>query len=294
MAVNLMKEIAKGVVIEEGFAGITLGALLLPQGIVMIDAPPRPDDGRAWLAALRGSGPARDRLLINLDAHPDRTLGARLLESMALAHRETLAQFRQRSAIFKAQNLESGAEWETLSGLSGLRWMPPSLTFSQQLRIHWDTQPILVEAHPGPENGACWVHLPEQKVLFIGDCVVVRQPPFLAQASLPDWLESIDQLLGREYKNYRVVSSRGGLLAEKQIRNFRRALSDLHKRLEKSGGKKGALDALEKQIPKILSAFESPARAKTQHSQRLRAGLGRYLHRVYGSAAPGLAESGGE
>ncbi len=289
-----MKEIAQGVVIEDGYAGVTLGALLLPHGIVMIDAPPRPDDGRAWLAALRGSGPARDRLLVTLDSHPDRSLGARVLDSPVIAHHHTQGLFRQRSAIFKSQTLESGAEWETLTGLSGLRWLIPNLTFDTRINIHWGDEPVLVEAHPGPESGACWVHLPAQRILFIGDCVTLRQPPFLAQAMLPEWLDTLDLLMNRQYRDYQMVCSRGGLVSEKHIRNFRRALADLHKRLEKIGPRKGALEAAEKQFPKILSSFESPARAKTQHSQRLRFGLASYLHRVYGSATPLLAEPGGE
>jgi glyoxylase-like metal-dependent hydrolase (beta-lactamase superfamily II) len=287
-----MKEIAESVFIEEDYPGVTLGALVLPRGTLLVDAPPRPDDGRAWLAALRSAGAGKERLQVALDAHPDRTLGARILDCPVLAQRETLAQFQQRSTVFKAVSPDSGAEWENLTGLSGLRWQAPALAFEIHSRIHWDDHPILVEAHPGPEPGACWVSAPSRRVLFVGDAVTLRQPPFLAHADLPAWLETLDLLLGRAYKGWLVVSARGGLLNEKHIRGFRRVLGDLHKRLEKIGQKPGALAAAERLIPRLLADFESPARAKSAHSQRLRYGLPRYLHYHYGAVpASQLVES---
>ncbi|TAK12280.1 MAG: MBL fold metallo-hydrolase [Anaerolineae bacterium] len=290
-----MKQIGKGVFIEDSYPGVTLGALVMPRGVVMIDAPPRPDDGRAWLADLRKSTKSKQRLLVNLDSHPDRTLGARVLDCAVLAHNETLDLFRQRSSIFKAQGADSGADWEGLSGLSGLRWLAPGITFDEQARLHMEGQPVLVTARPGPEPGACWVELPQSKIVFIGDAVMVKQPPFLAFANLEEWLETLDTLLGRNYKGWKVVASRGGVINEKHIRAFRKALAALHLKLEKIGPRKrGALDAAEKLIPKLLVSFESPARAKAHHTQRLRYGLKRYLHRNYGTvstAALGESES---
>ena len=37
--------------------------------------------------------------------------------------------------------------------------------------------------------------LPEEKVIFIGDTVVKGQPPYLASADLPAWLETLNTLL---------------------------------------------------------------------------------------------------
>lgn len=288
-----MKQIGKGVFIEDGYPGVTLGALMMPRGVVLIDAPPRPDDGRAWLADLRKTSKSKHRILVNLDSHPDRTLGARALDSAVVAHTETLGLFRQRTSIFKAQGADSGSEWETLSGLSGLRWLPPGITFDEYTELHMDGQTVLVTARPGPEPGACWVELPDTRVVFIGDAVMVKQPPFLAFADLDEWLGTLDLLLGKHFKGWKVVSSRNGVINETHIRAFRKALTGLNQKLEKIGPRKrGALDAVEKLIPKLLVSFESPARAKAHHTQRLRWGLKRYLHRQYGTvSAAALGES---
>ena len=121
-----MREILKNVHLEDGYPGVQLGALELEKGVIMIDAPPRPDDSREWLATLRGMGANQDRLLINLDSHPDRTLGVRNMETTALAHSETLKLFNKRertndnavmhAVVEKMTALEMAAVAEYLSG----------------------------------------------------------------------------------------------------------------------------------------------------------------------------------
>ena len=69
-----MEELAKNVYIEDKYMGVTVAVISQPRGLVQIDAPPSPEDGRSWRASLMGMGNGPERVLINLDAHPDRTL----------------------------------------------------------------------------------------------------------------------------------------------------------------------------------------------------------------------------
>jgi glyoxylase-like metal-dependent hydrolase (beta-lactamase superfamily II) len=276
-----MRKISAGVYIEGSYPGVTLGALVFPDGIVMVDAPICPDDGHAWQEAVRELDGGMERLLINLDSHPDRTLGARFLDYSLLAHAATANAFAQRSAIFKAQIAESGAEWENCSGLSGIRWLSPNLTFTDHARIHWDNTEILVEHHPGPEDGASWVVIPEKKVLFVGDAVLAKQPPFLAKADIESWVEALDLLLSKEYKSFKMVSGRGGLVGEKEIRNMRRFLKNVEKQLDRLSKRKAAPQATEKLVDKLLATIESPAKYHKYYSQRLQYGLYHYFAHHY-------------
>ena len=276
-----MREILKNVHLEDGYPGVQLGALELEKGVIMIDAPPRPDDSREWLATLRGMGANQDRLLINLDSHPDRTLGVRNMETTALAHSETLKLFNKRPSIFKAQRADSGSEWESLSGLSGIRWLSPTIFFEDRVELHWGTMPVFVEHHPGPEAGSAWVVLPEKEIVFIGDAVVSKQPPFLANADLPAWLDSLELLLSKEYKGWRVISSRSGLVPESAIKDMRKVLNDIHKRMEGLGRRKKDPAETEKWVEQLFSSTGSLKKHKTQYTQRLKYGLRRYYARRY-------------
>lgn len=276
-----MKEIEKGVFTENAFPGVTLGAIALDEGLVLIDAPPRAEDGKSWLKELSRVSPGTERLLITLDCHPDRSLGARAMECVVIAHEKALEIYKQRPTIFKGQNGQSGAEWEENGGVNGIRWLTPHITFSDHTRLHGSEVEVLVEHHPGPEPGASWVVLPEHQIIFVGDTVMVKQPPFLAHADLDAWIDSLDLLMSKEYKDFRLISSRGGTINEKITRNMRRYLADLKKRLDRLGRRKARPDDLEKLIPKLLSACESPSKLKRQHTERLRYGLFHYYAQHY-------------
>src|SRR5512134_2828422 len=102
-----MQQIDQGIYYETAYSGVTLGAIISSQDTIMIDAPLRAEDGRAWRNALMNLGANTKRLLINLDAHPDRTLGARVMDCTIIAHQKTALVFRGRPSIFKGQNAES-------------------------------------------------------------------------------------------------------------------------------------------------------------------------------------------
>lgn len=274
-----MRKIKADIYLESTYAGVDVGAVLLERGTVLIDAPLKPDDGRAWLAALEQQGAHPTRILVNLDAHPDRTLGAQILEAEVVAQREAARQFQHRSAIFKALKQETGAEWEQLSGLSGLRWVPPRAVYSEQMSLRLGESEVRVEYRPGPSIGASWVILPEAKVVFIGDAVVVKQAPFLAQAHIPAWVDSLDVLLSKDFKGYRIICGRGGVLSPTAVRAQRRFLKDVEGRLGRLAKRKAAAKEAEKLAPKLLEKYKYPKKYEGLYGQRLRHGLRQYYER---------------
>jgi glyoxylase-like metal-dependent hydrolase (beta-lactamase superfamily II) len=257
-----MESIANNVYIETQYAGVTLGVISLPRGQILIDAPLSPEDSRAWRAALLSQGGGPERLLVNLDAHPDRTIGA-----------------RNRPSTFKAQGEETGADWETISALGSVRWAPPEISFSQQMTLHWGDFPVLLEHHPGPAPGAIWVVLPNEKVVFVGDTVLRNQPPFLANANLTAWIEAIELLLGPEYRGFTVVSGRDGTVAASTIRKQVDYLKRVQARLEKLASKSSAPEATENLIQPLLSSLKFASARQKQYARRLRYGLYQYYSR---------------
>jgi hypothetical protein len=149
-----MQSIHKDIYIEDHFAGVTLSVISTPRGLIQIDAPPSPEDARSWRAALMNISGGMDRVLINLDAHPDRTIGARAMDSTVIAHEKTAQIFRSRPNIFKAQGDETGADWEAIPGLGSVRWAPPEISFAEQMTLYWSESPVKLEYRPGPANGA--------------------------------------------------------------------------------------------------------------------------------------------
>jgi len=284
-----MEAIAKNVFIEDKYLGVTLGVINQPRGLVLLDAPPSPEDSRMWRASLMGMGNGPERLLINLDSHPDRTLGARAMDCTVIAHENTAQAFRNRPNTFKAQGDETGANWEAIPGLGSVRWAPPEISFLDQLSLHWSDAPILLESHPGPTRGAIWVILPQEKIVFVGDTVMKGQPPFLAYADLPGWIESLGLLLS-SYKSYSVVSGRGGVVTPQVIKTQAEVLKRMHDRLDKLGKKKSSIAAADKLADQFLKDFKAPAARQKQYAQRLRYGLHHFYVRNYFSSSRHLMD----
>jgi glyoxylase-like metal-dependent hydrolase (beta-lactamase superfamily II) len=274
-----MHEIATAVYIEDAYPGVTLGAVSLSHGLVQVDAPPSPEDGRAWRAALLNLGGSSERLLVNLDAHPDRTLGARAMDCTVVAHEKTAQVFRSRPTTFKAQGEETGADWESIPGLGNIRWVLPEITFSHQMTIHWGDHPLVLEHHPGPSAGSLWAVLPEEKVAFVGDAVVRNQPPFLANADIPTWLETLKLLLSPAYRGWIVISGRGGLVTGDAIRAQKDYLEQVLNKIEKLAQKKSPPEATDNLVTPILGLMKTPASRQQRFALRLRYGLRQYYIR---------------
>ena len=276
-----MDAVAKNVYIEDKYLGVTLGVIVQPRGLIQIDAPPSPEDGRSWRASLMGMGGGPERMLINLDAHPDRTLGVRAMDCTVIAHEKTAQAFRNRPNTFKAQGDETGSNWEAIPGLGSVRWAPPEISFVDHMSLYWNGAPILLESHPGPSSGAIWVILPQEKVVFVGDAVIKGQPPFLAHADLPAWIEALHLLLEPAYKGFTIISSRGGAVTQQVIRQQITLLKRIHDRLEKLSTKKAVAGITDKLAEQLLKDYKSPAARQRQYLHRLRYGLNHYYVRHY-------------
>lgn len=275
-----MQEIANQVYIEEQYPGVILGVVSLPHGLIQIDAPPSPEDGRSWRASLLNLSTAAERILVNLDAHPDRTLGVRGMECTVIAHEKTVQAFRNRPNTFKAQGDETGADWESVVGIGSVRWSLPEISFTSRMVIDWNDQPVILEHHSGPTAGASWVIIPSAKVIFVGDLVLKNQPPFIAFANLSEWIDSLKILID-QYSDYTVVSGRSGVVSQSVIQAQLDLLTNINQKLEVLGQKRAGPEALEPLAQELLTSIKAPADRQKQFARRLIYGLRHYYMRRY-------------
>jgi glyoxylase-like metal-dependent hydrolase (beta-lactamase superfamily II) len=282
-----MQSLAPGIYYESNYPGVTLGAVIMPRGTLMIDAPLRAEDARTWKSVLLTQSRGTHRMLVNLDGHPDRTLGSRFLDCIVVTQKNVLEAFNNRTTVFKGQPNGSGAEWEYYPEISGTRWLLPNLTFSDRMVLHWDKvesaedTEIIIEYHPGPADGAAWVIIPSQRVVFVGDAIVVDQPPFLEFCHLPSWINTLSLLRSPRYRKYTVVSGRGGPVSIEYIREQHELLKYLLKRVEAKAEKGNLIDNLEAITQAYLQRLSYPQALQNIYTQRLQYGLECYFERHY-------------
>ena len=259
-----MQSVASNIFYETIYPGVTLGAVIKPRGTLIIDAPLRSEDARTWKSVLLTHSRGTHRILLNLDGHTDRTLGSRYMDCTVMAHQNVLEAFESRTSVFKGHSTGSCGEWENYPEVSGTRWSKPSLTFSERISFHWgeEDDEIIVEYHPGPSAGSAWVIIPSEKVVFIGDAIVVDQPPFLAMSNLPSWINTISELRSPRYRNYTIISGRGGPVSIEYVREQHDNYKLLHKKLESLAEKGATYLDTETLIKPFLSKLDYPARIK--------------------------------
>jgi len=283
-----MQSITEGIYYQNAYAGVTLGAIILPHGTLLIDSPLKSDDARSWKSIQLTQSRGMHRLLVNLDEHTDRTIGNRYMDLTIIAHRIVANVFENHSTVFKGQNLESGAEWEHYPEIIGSRWIQPNIIFNQQMQLHWGDLEIRLNHRPGPTSGSIWVEIPSEKITFIGDCVVNDQPPFLALANIPVWLEALNLLLSGEYDEYTLISGRSGPITLADARNQFELLKTLHTELEGLSRGKITSKEIENLIPNLLSMSSYDRILEGFYTQRLKHGLNQYIRNHYSST--GISE----
>jgi cyclase len=275
-----MQQISQNIYYEDSYLGVTVGVLIYSFGAIAIDAPLRSEDARSWRAAINNYRSGSNRLLVSLDAHPDRTLGTRALECTIVAHQKAAQVFRNRPTIFKGLSIETGSVWETYNESIGLRWAAPDITFTDLLYLHWGGPEVILENQPGPTPGSIWVVVPEAKTVFVGDTITIRQPPFLAQADLEVWIESLN-VLHKGYSGYTIVSGRGGIAKTEDIKALMKLLKSISNSIDKLGAKNAPPEATLDLASKWASKFSASGRQRELYLTRLQYGLHQYYSRRF-------------
>jgi len=277
-----MKEIVQDVLVEDGYQGVTVGAIRTDDGIVMIDTPITTKEIQSWQTTCMRAGGNPRRLLILLDDHPDRTAGAVNQRCPIIVQEKTAQILRSRPSATKMQGMETGALWERVPEITTIEWPKPEITFSESLNVNWGNDPILIESHPGPTAGSSWVFLPKQKVVFVGDSVTPDVPPFLSSAEIEPWLESLDILRGAKYKDYMIIGGRSALVTKDDLKAVQRFLKKALRAFERLSNQDADLVKVQKTALSYLDDFKARNKAeKDLFRARLSYGFSKYYINNY-------------
>lgn len=276
-----MEELANNILIESSFPGVVLGAFLFDKGMLMVDAPFREEDQRIWVTTLTGMEKNKNRMLIMLDPHLDRTVGIRAMEATIIGHEISADILQNRPASARSQDIDAGADWEPFELPVNIRWVVPDLVFSDSLTIHIGSHPIRLSHHPGSHKAGIWLRDDENKVLFVGDSVVQHQPPFLGCADIDHWLKDLALLESEAYQGYKVVSGRNGVVRVRYLNKLKEFLTDVKKLVERSAKKKAPVEALIDEVPRLLRTLNINKSLSQLYYNRLAWGLDQYYQNHY-------------
>jgi len=285
-----MEEIANNIFIESGFPGVVLGVINLREGTILVDAPFRPEDQYYWRSQLTALGVRDNKLLAMLDTHIDRTLGVRSMEINVLGHENAVEIIRNRPTSARGQDFDAGAAWVSYDLPINFRWAVPNMTYSDQLSVYWDDSPVVLSHQPGAHLAGTWLRYDHEKVIFVGDSVVVNQPPFIAWSDLDRWQADLRWLASEAFKGYKIISGRCGIIRVKSIEKMIAHIERIQGVIKEIAAEDCSYDEIADRVATLLKRFSFNKEMTDLYTHRLIWGIEQYIHRQ--SSATDLFEKG--
>jgi len=121
-----------------------------------------------------------------------------------------------------------------LDAMLKIKLTNPTVTFaSGTVHLHLGKREVVLFTLPGHTGGDVLANVPDANVVFMGDMGWRKTLPNLVDATVSDWIVSLDKLLA-QCPNAKFVPGHGEVATAAEIREFRDYLDDLRTRVKQA------------------------------------------------------------
>ena len=141
--------------------------------------------------------------------------------------------------------------------MMSIRLTNPTKTFSSgTLRLNLGKREVILATLPGHTGGDVFAYVPDANVVFTGDLGWSKTLPNLVDATVNDWIPTLDKMLA-QYPTAKFVPGHGNVAEAADIRTFRDYLDDLRSRVSKGIADGLTIDQAKQQLtlPDRYKAF---------------------------------------
>jgi len=141
--------------------------------------------------------------------------------------------------------------------MMSIRLTNPTKTFSSgTLRLNLGKREVILATLPGHTGGDVFAYVPHANVVFTGDLGWSKTLPNLVDATVNDWIPTLDKMLA-QYPAAKFVPGHGNVAEAADIRTFRDYLDDLRSRVSKGIADGLTIDQAKQQLtlPDRYKAF---------------------------------------
>lgn len=135
-----------------------------------------------------------------------------------------------------------------LQATQSIKLTNPTVTFnSGVVHLYLGKREVLLFTLPGHTGGDVLAYVPDANVVFTGDMGWSKTLPNLVDATVNDWVPSLDKVLG-QYPTATFVPGHGNVAGAADIRDFRDYLDDLRARVRQGIANGLTLDQAKQQL----------------------------------------------
>jgi len=258
VADGVFAAIAKPGGLASGNAGFVVG----DEGVLIVDTFFTPAAIEELIAAIQAQTKLPIKFAVNTHYHLDHTGGNQVLVAMGvpvIAHDNVAIwqttknkrflpapedlEKRKADAARKLSEIPEDqkdkrapleAQLRRLNAIQSIKLTNPTVTFnSGSTHLYLGKREVVLFTLPGHTGGDVLAYLPDANVLFTGDMGWSKTLPNLVDATVSDWITSLDKIL-KEYPTAKFIPGHGEVATAAEMRDFREYLNDLRSRVKQA------------------------------------------------------------
>ncbi len=281
----MLEEIVENVFVKLDYEGANVGCILTDEGAIVIDTPMIPAESKDWAKTV---SEITDNVLFvfNTDHHRTHIMGNQFFDAPILAHEAAWKETANYKDTFidRTKNLFKKRP-EVQQQFDEIRIVKPELCFTGRLIMQKGGRELHFVHLGGHTPATSGLYLPDEKILFTGDLVVVDEHPALGQCNSEAWLKKLRWLRRQKYSL--TVPGHGPLCnveASEPVSEYIRAMRAKVRSQYKSGRTKAEAAVV---ISQMIDYFPYRQGEKSIIEKRIRAGVSRVYDEmkvIYGQA----------
>ena len=259
-----------------GLATGNAGFIVGDDGVLVVDTFLTPVAAEELIESISGETKQPIKFVINTHYHLDHTGGnqvfaarsiplfshdnliawqttknRRFLPALEDLHKRKADTARQLTET-PADQVEKRAQFERqlrrFDAMMSIHLTNPTVSFSVgSLQLYLGKREVLLFTLPGHTGGDILAYVPDANVVYTGDMSWRKTLPNLVDATVNDWIPSLDTLLNK-YPTAKFVPGHGEVATADDIREFRGYLDDLRSRVKKAIADGLTLDQAKQQL----------------------------------------------
>src|SRR6266478_10189909 len=178
-------------------------------------------------------------------------------EDLKKRRADAAKQLSDTPADQKEKRTQLERQIDRYDAMAGIKLTNPTATFGSGLvRLYLGKREVVLATLPGHTGGDVFAYIPDANLVFTGDLGWSKTLPNLIDATVSDWVPTLDQILS-QYPAAKFIPGHGNVAEAAEIKDFRDYLDDLRSRVKQGIADGLTVDQakLELKLPEKYKAF---------------------------------------
>ncbi len=267
-------EVAPGVVVETGYRGANVSAILTDEGTICVDTPMVPSQAVQWRYKIEElAGGKLCRYILITDMHRGHILGSQFFDCPVIGHDLAWKDMKGYSENYKHRVRQYFKREPAIQAeFTDIQIIVPEITFADKIMVVKGGRKVEMIYTGGHTAATSIIYMPEEKVIFTGDNVLCNEHPYMSQANTRQWLAALAMIKRMDVK---VLVPGHGLpttleAVDETCRYIEFVRAEVYKLVKAGKDRKEVANIL---APTLLAMYPVPPERRSRITQQIKQGV---------------------